>query len=249
VHFTDLFSRQAQVYAAHRPQYPGELFEYLYALTPRHDLAWDAGTGNGQAAVALATKYDQVMASDPSSEQLAHAQKRPNITYTVATETLPSLYDQSVDLVTVAQALHWFNLPEFYTELRRVCKPQGICAAWAYGFHRPIDDATEGVFTKLYYDELGPYWDPRNKLIWDGYRQMPFPFEPLRAAEFGIETYMNLGELYGFFTSWSATQRYIADKKSNPIEKFHSQILHAWGDPEIKKRIVFDLHLLVGRVN
>ena len=72
-HPTDHFSAHAQNYARFRPTYPTELFAWLASQSPGHRLAWDCGTGNGQAALGLADHFVHVHATDLSPQQLAQA--------------------------------------------------------------------------------------------------------------------------------------------------------------------------------
>jgi hypothetical protein len=71
--FKDYFSRQSGQYTLFRPRYPRELFHFLAATAPDRQRAWDCGTGNGQAAVDLAADFSEVIATDPSERQIAHA--------------------------------------------------------------------------------------------------------------------------------------------------------------------------------
>src|SRR5882672_9881793 len=157
--FQDHFSKQAATYAKARPTYPPALFTELARLAPGRTLAWDAGTGNGQAAVALAPHFAQVAATEPSAAQLAQAVPHPRVAYHQAAETAPLLGDASVDLVTVAQAAHWFDRPKFYAEVKRVLRPGGVVALWTYGLC-VIDPAIDAVVFRFYHGPVGPYWPP-----------------------------------------------------------------------------------------
>ncbi len=133
-HFEDHFSKHSQVYAQHRPKYPEEIYTYLASLAPGNSLAWDCGTGNGQAAIGLAKYFDKVFATDASAEQISRAYPSSKVDYHVETAEHISLPDSCVDLVTVAVAIHWFSFDEFYREVKRVLKPDGVLAAWTYNF-------------------------------------------------------------------------------------------------------------------
>jgi ubiquinone/menaquinone biosynthesis C-methylase UbiE len=160
----DLFSQQAAEYAKYRPTYPHALYKCIFSHVHHFDCAWDCGTGNGQAAVALAKKFKQVIATDVSETQILHAQSRTNIIYQVCPAEKTPFSSHSFDLVTVAQALHWFDFDLFYPELKRVLKPHGLFAAWSYGLAR-VDPQVDRVIDFFYDQLLAPYWDPRRRLI------------------------------------------------------------------------------------
>ncbi len=179
--FKDYFSAQARQYTQFRPRYPSTLFEYLSALTASHDLAWDCGTGNGQAAGDLARFFDEVIATDPSASQLAYAEAHSNVQYLVASAEECPLASHSVDLVTVAQAMHWFELPTFYEQVRRVGRVGGVLAAWSYGLAQ-ITPEVDTVVAWLYWDLLGAFWPPERRLIEERYATIWFPFEEVDRA-------------------------------------------------------------------
>src|ERR671925_337464 len=130
--FEDHFSTQSEQYAQYRPKYPDKIYAYLASIAPGHSLAWDCGTGNGQAAIGLAKYFDKVHATDASAEQISLAYPHEKVDYRVERAEEVSLNDSSVDLITVAVAIHWFNFDEFYREVKRVLKPDGVLAAWTY---------------------------------------------------------------------------------------------------------------------
>src|SRR5690606_3577969 len=181
--FKDHFSTHAAIYREARPEYPPALFDFLRAQAPGAELAWDAGCGNGQASVALADHFAQVVATDPSAEQLAHAQPRPNIDYRVEPAERSSLAAASTDLVCVAQALHWFDLERFHAEVRRVSKPGGIVAFWTYADCR-VSPAVDACKDRLYLDLTAPYWPAERALVENGYADLAFPFEPIATPDF-----------------------------------------------------------------
>jgi SAM-dependent methyltransferase len=178
-HFQDHFSAQAGAYARFRPAYPEALFAWLASLLETRDLAWDCGSGNGQAALGLAAHFTRVIACDPSREQIAQALAHPRVTYYVASAEEPPAAAAGANLVTVAQALHWFDFDRFYPALRRTLKPDGLFAAWGYGRTR-ISPDVDAVVQHYYADIVGPYWPPDRRHIESGYQTIPFPL-----AEFG----------------------------------------------------------------
>lgn len=245
--FKDHFSGHAEVYHEARPTYPDALFDWLAAQAPARGLAWDAGCGNGQASVALAARFARVYASDPSAPQIANAETRPNIDYHVEPAEHCALADAAADLVTVAQALHWFDPARFHTEVCRVLKPGGVFAAWAYADCR-VDGAVDAVKDHLYVDLTGPYWLPERRHIEAGYRTLPFPFEEIAAPPFAMRVDWNLAQYLGYLRSWSATQRYQKDRGEDPVALVESSMRAAWGDPSAVRAVQWDFHLRCGRV-
>jgi ubiquinone/menaquinone biosynthesis C-methylase UbiE len=203
--FHDHFSAVANRYADFRPHYPAELFDYLATIADRDSLVWDCACGNGQATLDLASRFERVVGTDASKEQIASAKPHPRIEYRVATAEQSGLADQSVGLVTVAQALHWFDLEHFYAEARRVLRPGGVLAAWAYGVNEVEGEAVNELVQGFYDNTVGPYWPPERKLVKEGYRTIAFPFEEITPPTFRMETRWTLDELLGYFSTWSAT--------------------------------------------
>lgn len=246
--FKDHFSGHAGEYAKYRPRYPAELFARLAEIAPTRELAWDCATGNGQAAVALAAVFERVIASDASAEQIGNAARLPNIEYKVETAEQSSLVAASVDLITVSQALHWFDLERFYAEAQRVLKPNGAIAAWCYG-RRMITPDIDRVFKRYYRDVVGPYWPPERALVEDGYRGLPFPFERVAVGDFEMTVEWDLADLFSYFGTWSASQRYLAETGRDPRGEIDIELRAVWG-PEIMKRVIaWPLYLLAGRKN
>lgn len=244
--FKDHFSGHADVYQAARPTYPAALFDWLAAQAPARSLAWDAGCGNGQASVALAARFAQVHASDPSAAQIGRAEARANVDYRVEPAERCSLADARADLVTVAQALHWFDHPRFYAEVKRVLKPGGVFAAWSYADCR-VDAAIDALKDRLYVDLTGPYWLPERVHVESGYRTLPFPFEPIAAPPFPMRMHWNVAQFLAYLRSWSASQRYRNDRGVDPVALVEAELRQAWGDPLAPRAIEWDFHLRVGR--
>src|ERR1700739_875412 len=246
--FSDYFSKQSDIYVKYRPTYPKELFSYLSSLTKEHKLAWDGGTGNGQSANGLSEFYDSIIATDPSEEQIKNAIPYKKIVYRVEKAEDNSLQTASADIITIANAMHWFNFDAFYKEVRRVLKPNGIIAAWAYGL--PIISPEIDPIVKRFHDEtLGTYWLEPNRMVEKGYTTIPFPFEFFSTPKFRIEKLMNLADFIGYFNTWSATQRYISQHNINPTEELEKDLRKVWGDAELEKKLTWDLILKIGKVN
>ena len=242
--FKDHFSKQAADYAKFRPRYPHELFEYLASVAPSRKLAWDCATGNGQAAVQLAEVFDSIIATDASEKQIANAQPHERVEYRVATAENSGIGSEIIDLIIVAQALHWFDLERFYPEARRVLKPNGVLAASAYN-HLRTDQPITAIITRYYYEIVGPYWPPERALI-EQFSKIPFPLPVLEAPGFEIVAEWNLEHLMGYLWSWSSTQRFVAATNQNPLDEIANDLEKAWGDLQETKRIVWPLTLRVG---
>jgi SAM-dependent methyltransferase len=245
--FQDLFSNHAACYAQARPGYPPELFAYLAGLVPQRKLAWDVGTGNGQAAVGLAAHFERVIATDASAAQIAHAAPHERIEYRVATAEEVDLPPASVDLVTVAQALHWLKLDAFYANVRRVLRPHGLIAAWCYTLPE-VSEAVDAVMMRLYRDITGPYWPDDRRLVESRYETIAFPFEEIRPVpSFACRLDWTLGDYANYLTSWSGSQGYKRRHGTDPLDLVRQDFESAWGGGQ--RRIVsWLIHLRVGRV-
>lgn len=243
----DNFSTQAKQYAQFRPTYPAALYDFLYAQTPNKKLAWDCATGNGQVALALAQVFEQVYATDISAKQIEHAAKAINITYSIAPAEHTSFGNQTFDLITVAQAIHWFNFDHFFAEVKRTLKPDGFFAAIGYGL-MTIDSELDEVIFKLYETILGEYWDPERKHIEQNYDTISFPFQPIAAPNLTITTKWDFNQLIGYLETWSALQHYLKANGSNPIKLVNDELKKAWGTDEFKT-VNFPLIIKAGRLN
>ncbi len=245
--FQDHFSDIAGLYTRFRPRYPSALFEYLASVTPKKETAWDCATGTGQAAVELARHFTQVIATDASEEQIANAEQHPRVQYRVTPAENSGLDSGSLDLVTVAQALHWFDPASFYEEARRVLKPDGILAVWTYGKMELDEQKVRSILGHFYFDVVGPYWPPERKLVEEGYRSLDFPFKELEPPAFKIEAAMTLDEIMGYVRTWSATQRFQKEQGYDPVVELEEQMMSVWDEPELPETIRWPLALRVGR--
>src|SRR5581483_6958756 len=243
--FKDHFSKQAADYARFRPRYPQGLFAYLGSIAPNRQLAWDCATGNGQAAVALASLFDRVVATDASEKQIANAQPHGKVEYRVESAEHSDLESETVDLVMVAQALHWFDLERFYPEVRRVLKPNGLLAALAYNLLH-ITPAIDEIVNRYYYEVVARFWPPERKLV-EQFDDLPFPFQAIDSPKFEMRADWNLEHLIGYLRTWSATQRFIAAKASDPLEQIAGDLRVAWGGREKARPVIWPLTLRIGR--
>ncbi len=244
--FRDHFSDVAGAYARHRPGYPDELYTYLATLCRRHRLAWDCGTGSGQAAIGVARLVDRVVATDASAQQLAEARPHPRVSYETRPADRSGLADGSVDLVTVAQALHWFDLDPFYREVERVLRPGGVLAAWCYQLTR-VTARVDRVIDRFYDDVVGPYWPPEREHIDRGYATIPFPYRTLETPPFSTWRELNLDGFVRYLATWSAVRRYARERGSDPLAEMFGELAEAWGRPETRRAVRWPLALRVGR--
>ena len=245
--FHDHFSSIANRYADFRPHYPAALFDYLATLVPQSSIVWDCACGNGQATRDLAQRFDRVVATDASREQIASATPHPKVEFRVAPAERSGLPDESVGLITVAQALHWFDLERFYAEAKRVLTPDGVLAAWAYGVNEVEGDSVNRLVQDFYSNIVGPYWPPERKLVEAGYRTIPFPFAEITPPAFRMEARWTFDQLVGYFSTWSATNRFIKASGRNPLEPLSVELSRAWGDANSPRLIAWPLSLRLGR--
>jgi len=246
--FKDHFSGHAGLYTRYRPTYPPELFKALAALAPDLELAWDCGTGNGQAALALAEHFARVEATDASAKQIDAAAAHHKVNYVVAPAEASGLADGSVSLITVAQALHWFDFERFYTEVRRVGKEQAVLVAWSYELCR-ITPAVDRVMDRLYRDLLDGYWPPERRHVERGYQDIPFPFTQVELPTFHMRAGWTLEHFMGYVHSWSAVQAYRRALDRDPLTEVEADMAAAWGESHMTREIVWPLNILSGWVN
>lgn len=246
--FRDYFSKQATDYARYRPGYPAALYEFLASLAPGYELAWDCGTGSGQAAVGLAEYFKKVIATDASREQIDHARPHLQVEYRIEPAEHTTLQANSVDLVTVGVAVHWFDFDPFYAEVRRVAKPGAVIAVWTYDYPI-ITPAVDSLISAFNGDALTGYWPERIHYLTAHYATLPFPFEPIPSPEFQMQSHWDLNDLIGFVSSWSATQRYLTKKGANALDGVWTDLEKAWGNRNERKWIRWPIYLRAGRVS
>jgi SAM-dependent methyltransferase len=245
--FKDHFSTRAEAYTRYRPTYPPELFAWLASLPRLRELAWDCGCGNGQAALGLVPFFDRIIATDPSRQQIENAPRHERIDFGVATAEDSGIAGNTVDLVVVAQALHWFDFARFFAEVRRVTRPGGVLAAISYGEVR-LEGAPDLVVSRFYHELIGPYWPPERRYVDEHYTTIPFPFAEIAAPPLAMEMTWNLEHLLGYLGTWSAVKEYERRQGQNPLALIAEELSAAWGDPEEARRISWPLSLRVGRI-
>jgi Methylase involved in ubiquinone/menaquinone biosynthesis len=242
----DNFSNRSDKYQKFRPGYPQGLYDFLLSVVTQKGVAWDCGTGNGQVAQELAKYFNKVYATDISKTQIEHAVQRDNIFYSVEPAEKTSFLSNTFDLVTVAQAIHWFNFELFYTEVERTIKPGGIIAVIGYGLFNS-DQRTDEIINMFYREIIGSYWDSERRYIDENYETIPFPFAELTAPKFENIFKWTFDQLIGYLETWSAVQHYIKKNNSNPLDLVYNHLKNAWGDQEFKQ-IRFPILLRVGMV-
>ena len=243
--FKDYFSSKSHAYAQFRPNYPASLYAYLASVSPHHELAWDCATGTGQAALGLAPYFDRIIATDASANQIAHARADPKISYQVAPAEKTSIPAASVDLIVVAQALHWFDLNEFYREVERVLRPQGVLVVWSYNL-LSVSPQVDAVIHRLYEEIVGAYWPSERSMVEDGYKELAFPFNEIYGPPFDMTATWSIQQLTGYLHTWSAVQRYQEHNNRDPVAMIVDELGAAWGEVGGVKKISWPLSLRIG---
>jgi SAM-dependent methyltransferase len=243
--FPDHFSSHPDRYAAARPQYPAALFDWIAANAPATERVWDCGTGNGQAAVGLAHVFAAVEASDPSSEQIANALPAANVHYSVQPAESTTFPDAHFDAVCVAQALHWFDFARFFPEVRRVLRTNGLFVAWGYTWFT-VSPAFDAAFTTHVLEPLADTWAPQNALLWNGYREVSFPFTHRPAPPFQITCTWNLAQLLAYVATWSAVRRYAERTDADLLDAALPVLTTHWGNPGAVHDVMMPLIVWAG---
>ncbi|HLT79535.1 MAG TPA: class I SAM-dependent methyltransferase [Cyclobacteriaceae bacterium] len=242
----DYFSGHAKNYATFRPTYPDELYAFILEHVAHKRYAWDCGTGNGQVAGRLAAHFEYVEASDISQKQIEQAPQVENIRYHVSPAEATPFPDNRFDLITVAQALHWFDLEKFYDEVKRVATDGAVIAVWGYGLNT-VNPAIDNLMLDFYSNTTGPYWDPARRLVETRYEELPFPFGTIPFPGFNIKVEWNLHDYIGYLRTWSATQAYIRATAVDPTVDLFEQMKKFW-EPQIPKTVTFPVFGRMGRV-
>ncbi|OZI08501.1 SAM-dependent methyltransferase [Siphonobacter sp. BAB-5385] len=240
----DLFSKQSDAYAKYRPTYPTELYEFILKYVPGREAAWDCATGNGQVAVALAEYFERVEATDISEQQLAQAEPAQRVHYQVSRAEETNFPAQSFDLVTVGQALHWFNFETFHSEVKRVLKPGGVLAVWGYELLE-ISPEIDPLILDFYTTVVGPYWAPERHHIQEKYTKIPFPYQEVQVPVFSMIKQWSLEELSGYFSSWSSVQAYKEANGEDPVPELIDQISPLWDVDQVQE-IEFPIFMRLG---
>ncbi|MGH3427405.1 MAG: methyltransferase domain-containing protein [Mycobacteriales bacterium] len=245
--FIDVFSDTAERYASARPTYPPSLFKILAEAAPGTRCAWDCATGNGQAAVGLAEVFESAEATDASAKQIANARPHLRVRYRVAPAEASGLPDRSVDLISVAQALHWFELERFYAEVHRVARPGALLAIYGYNWFR-LSPQLDLLVDQWLLQPIEAYWLPNLRLLWQGYRTIDFPFEDVTEPSLTLCMTWDLNQLLSFYRTWSATRSKIAAEGEQFLVEAHRGLATAWGEANQTRAVVMPLAARLGRV-
>jgi SAM-dependent methyltransferase len=244
--FTDAFSDAAERYAEHRPTYPKALFGRLASLAPATGSAWDCGTGNGQAAIGLAEVFDAVVATDASAEQIANAHRHPRVHYRVATAEASGLTDRSMDLISVAQAVHWFDPGRFFAEVHRIARPHALIALYGYSWFY-IAPALDALTDQFLLRPVQSYWSANNQLLWDAYRSINFPFEEIVPPRLAIHLAWSIDQLFDYYLTWSAVRRKITAEGDEFIVTARRELKLAWGTAQ-SRQVIMPLAVRLGKL-
>lgn len=247
--FADHFSQIAPDYATYRPHYPRALFDVIASACTSRQRAWDAACGNGQATLDIAERFDDVVGTDASADQITQAPPHPRITWRVARAEASSLPSSSCDLVTCAQALHWLDIDAFFREVQQVLVPGGVVAVWCYGDVRSTDARIDDIVRRYSHETVGPYWPPQRRLLDDGYRHIPFPFAEIPAPPLTMNAQWTLAHLLGYIRTWSATNRFMERTRADPVVPLTHELEAVWGDRAMPRELWWKLSLRMGRRN
>ncbi len=241
----DNFSNGSELYAFYRPTYPSGLFSFLFEQVKERNNAWDCGTGNGQVASELTSFFSQVYATDISRQQLYNAIARPNIQYSLQPSEKTNFSANIFDLITVAQAVHWFQFEEFYKEVNRTLKDDGIIAVMGYSLFRSNEE-TDSLIRDFYQNTIGSYWDKERKYLEEHYKTIPFPFQEISTPAFEQTLEWNFEHLIGYLKTWSAVKHFITREGYDPVDNIARDLHQGFGS---KRKITFPIHLRVGKKN
>lgn len=230
----DNFSVGSADYATFRPESPAELYNFLLAHVADKNAAWDVGTGNGQVAAVLADHFNSVYATDISAKQLANAIHKPNITYKEERAEHSSLADNTINLITVAQAFHWFDFDAFYTEVHRVSKPGALLAIWTYNLLSIDKGAIDDIINDFYFNTVGSYWDTERKYVDEGYQNVDIPFEEIETPVFPMRKQWNFRQFLGYINTWSSVGHYKRKENADPVILLEERLKAHWQPDEVK---------------
>jgi ubiquinone/menaquinone biosynthesis C-methylase UbiE len=243
----DRFSAQAAQYARYRLDYPPELYAWLLPQVGGRSRAWDCATGNGQVAAVLAGYFREVEATDLSANQLAHAVPLPNVHYQVAKAEHSPFPEEHFDLITVGQAVHWFDLPAYHNEVRRVSGPGTVLAEWGYGLGQTGEPALDALIQHFHNETLQPYWDDNRWHVMDEYARLQFPFAKVRKAHFAVRKQWSAAWYLEYLRTWSAVVNYGQQHEgADAVALIADELTHLWGVGE--REIVFPVFARAGVV-
>lgn len=242
----DLFSGHAADYVLYRPTYPKALYDWVLERVENFDSAWDCGTGNGQVANVLAERFKKVEATDISEAQMQQASPLHNVQYHVCPAETTLFTDASFDLVTVGQALHWFDFERFNVELKRVAKPDAIIAVWTYEL-LSVSPEIDVVIEDFYRNTVGEYWDKERRHVENQYADIPFPYRNVEKKVF-LQTYeWTLSQLCNYLHTWSSVRKFERINQINPVIDLQQKLAAFW-EEEKTKTVTFPVFTQVGKI-
>lgn len=241
----DNFSKQALQYSRFRPGYPQQLYDFLLQLLPVKKAAWDAGTGNGQVAAKLSDYFEKVFATDISANQLANSVKKKNIFYSVENAQQSSFANNQFDLITVAQAIHWFDFEKFYKESERTLKSNGVIAIFGYNLMR-ISTEIDLIIDDFYKNIIGLYWDRERKYVDENYSTISFPFKEIKCPVLNNDCEWNVEQVIGYINTWSAVQYFISTNNRNPVDEIAEPLKKLWRN-DLKRKVSFPIFMRAGK--
>lgn len=241
--FKDHFSGHADIYAAYRPTYPQALMRFLADCCEQRRAAWDCATGNGQTAVAVTRFFDRVIATDASAAQIESAKSHPKVEYRVAGAEKSGLAARSVDLITVSQALHWFDIDRFFDEALRVLVPGGVLSAWSYELCI-VEPAVDAQILALY-QEIDDYWPPERRIVEARYRHIELPMPAIAAPDFEMTARWTADAMLGYLRTWSACQRYLCERGIDPVDAIEAPLQALWGQQT--REVRWPIAMKIGR--
>ena len=242
------FDQGGDAYARYRPDYPDTLAEFLADAAPDTSLALDVGCGNGQFTRQLGNFFSAVIGSDPSADQISHAAPHPHVSYEVGPAEKLSASDGSASSITAAQAAHWFDLPRFYSEARRVAMPHASIALVSYGVVQ-LEPDLRSRFRSFYRDQVGPFWPPERILVDTGYAGIDFPFREQTAPELYIVRQWSASDFLGYISTWSAVRRARQAGEHQMLEAYSIDLLDHWGEPTEKREFVWPINMRLGVID
>lgn len=245
----DNFSKQAKGYSQFRPLYPNALFDEILSHANDRRSCWDCATGNGQIASVMSDHFNEVVATDISDNQLESAVRKPNIRYLKCRAEQSPFNDDSFDLITVGQAVHWFDFEGFNAEVRRVSKPNGVIAIIGYGLMY-VNNNFDALLDKFYHGTIGKYWDPERKHIDSHYDSVPFPFESIEMKRiYAIDVKWSRDQMEGYLNTWSSVNRYMSQNGQNPVDSFVQELDESgvWNEDQ-RLDVHFPLFIKLGRI-
>lgn len=242
------FGGHASEYAKYRPSYPETLFETIFRTVQNKGLAWDCGTGNGQVAVRLGEDFQKVHATDINSRQLEEAREHPRVSYLCSPAHHSELEDHSVDLVTVASAVHWFDIEAFYGEVQRVLKTDGILALWTYAPEllgpAPLAEVVRSLAQETFLDD----WPEGIEWVSRHYADLPFPFQEIPCPKIDYPLQWDFDSLAGWVQTWSAFNRHKARTGIDLGDYVKESLREVWpGSIDQVVNLDFPLYVRVGR--